>query len=138
MAGGQFGTAETVRVRDFADNVSTYSHCDSVLPAYAPPSLRDRYKSEAEYIAGLRAWAKGKRYVDQDERSFAYFGGKSIRDYENQQGLDLSRFKKSPTAAKPVEQDKLPAKVKQQTRRSIGGWLRRKDSGGTIEVPTAE
>ena len=58
----------------------------TILPSYAQASPWGRYASEAEYLAALRAWADGRRFVEPEGKGFAYYGAKSMKDYEDQPG----------------------------------------------------
>lgn len=123
---------------DVADTASLYSQPESLLPAYAQASPWGRYKSEADYLAALRAWAENQKYAEPGESSFAYYGSKSMRDYENQPGPGFSRLRSRSGSKGKGEEGPDEDKKTGRRRSSISQWLTRRRTGAAVEVAIAE
>jgi hypothetical protein len=65
------------------------------------------FRSEADYLAALRAWAQEKQYVQLDTALIGWYGQKTKEDYLNQPGLGL--------------RTKLKARKEEKRRATISG-----------------
>ena len=103
----------------------------SLLPPYSEANRFGRHKSEADYLAALRAWAESKQYIDTDPAVggglVGFYGDRTLE--ERRARLEEDRRLRREEREKRADEKKRTKRPSRVTRQTIAPENLRSEQG---------